>query len=215
MNADVKVAPTRTGFPLSPVFLGLTAILVGYFLVWLPGPSAGLRLIGIELGEWIKFLGVGSRRDLFYLPPIVVGVVLGLVAATWPNDRPQTWLARALAIAVALLSLPAIAAIQMEPRSEWMLRLASITFVTLVAMLGAMFSRRAAGSPWPWLLMGGVALLGAILPTIQYLAVRPVVEEIFRHSVEIGPGVWLNMAGSLIVATATLSEFFRLRRPQK
>ncbi len=98
MNADVRPAPTRTGFPLTPVFLGLTAILVGYFLVWLPGPSAGLRLIGIELGEWIKFLGVGSRRDLFYLPPIVVGLVLGLVAATWPNDRPQTWLARALAV---------------------------------------------------------------------------------------------------------------------
>ncbi len=104
---------------------------------------------------------------------------------------------------------------QMEPRSEWMLRLASITFVALVATFGALFTRRAAVSPWPWLLMGGVALLGAILPTIQYFSVRPVVEEILRRSVEIGPGVWLNMAGSLIVAAATLSEFFRLRRPQK
>ena len=45
--------PSRLGL----LALGLTAIFIGYFLVWLPGPGAGLSLIGVEVGEWIKFLG--------------------------------------------------------------------------------------------------------------------------------------------------------------
>ena len=40
-----------------------TVILVGYLVVWLPGPAAGLQFIGVELGEWIKFLGVGRKHD--------------------------------------------------------------------------------------------------------------------------------------------------------
>ena len=83
---------------LNLLFLGLTAILAGYFMVWLPGPSAGLQLIGIEVGEWIKFLGIGAGRNWFYLPPIVIGLTLALLAATWPNGRIQTWMARGLAV---------------------------------------------------------------------------------------------------------------------
>ncbi|MCZ7666136.1 MAG: hypothetical protein M5U34_02255 [Chloroflexi bacterium] len=30
------------------------------------GPAAGLSFLGVEMGKWIKFLGVGAIRDLFY-----------------------------------------------------------------------------------------------------------------------------------------------------
>ena len=205
---------TFRGMPRLLLFLGLTAAFVGYFRIWLPGPAAGLQIIGLEMGEWIKFLGVGPRRDLFYLPPIAMGLVIALLASTWPNDRPRTWVARGLAVAVAMLSFPAIAVIQLEPPSEWLLRLGLIALVAVVAVAGALFSRRAAALPWIWLPIAAVAVLGAMLPTLQYFAVRPVVEAIMRRPIGIGLGVWINSAGLLLVAAVALTEFFKLRRAQ-
>ena len=190
--------------------LGLTAIFIGYFLVWLPGPGVGLSLIGVELGEWIKFLGFGPRRDWFYAPPIVLGLLLALWTAMWPNSR-RTWLARGLAVAVALLAFPAVAAITSEPRSEWLLRLALIGVVGLVAVAAALpVARR--GSRWMWAAMAVVALVGAIGPTSQYLAARQVVAAALRQPVGIGPGVWLNALGCLLVAGVCLAELIAERK---
>jgi hypothetical protein len=197
------------------LFLGLTAMFVGYFMVWLPGPSAGLQLIGVEIGEWIKFLGVGSGRDLFYLPPVALGLALALIAATWPNNRSQTWLARGLAVLVSLLSFPAIAAIQLEPPDQWLPRLLAIALVAFVAGIGAVIAQRAPASPWPWLLAAVVLLLGAILPLWGYLSVRAVVEEIMRRPIGVGAGAWLNAAGGCLAASAGVALFLQARRTIK
>lgn len=212
MSAREFEARPRSALRRNLLFMGLTAIFVGYFLVWLPGTGVGLQLIGIEIGEWIKFLEVGAARDLFYLPPIVVGFVLALLAATWPNDRPQTWLARAMAVAVAMLAFPAVAAIQLEPPIEWAIRLASIGFVALVAVAGALIGRSVGHSAWFWILIAVVMALGAILPTWEYFAVLPVVEEIMSRPVGIGVGVWLNLGGAFLVAAVALAEAFAIRR---
>lgn len=205
---------TFRGMPRLLLFLGLTTALVGYFRIWLPGPAAGLQIIGIEMGEWIKFLSVGPRRDLFYLPPIAMGLVIALLASSWPNDRSRTWVARGLAVAVAMLSFPAIAVIQLEPPGEWLLRLGLIALVAVVAVAGSVFSRRAAVSPWLWLSIAVMATLGAVLPALQYFAVRPVVEAIIRRPIGIGLGVWINTVGLLLVAAVALAESFNLRRRQ-
>jgi hypothetical protein len=186
--------------------LGLTAIFIGYFLVWLPGPGVGLSLIGVEVGEWIKFLGVGPRRNWFYAPPIVLGLLLALWTAAWPNRRARTWLARGLAVAVALLAFPAVAAITSEPRSEWLLRLALIGAVAVVAALAALWSARGGPVAWAWAVMAAVAVVGAAGPTWQYLAVRPVVAAALRQPVGIGVGVWLNALGCLLVAAVCLGQ---------
>lgn len=203
---------SRPTIRLNLLFLGLTAIFIGYFTVWLPGPAAGLQLIGIELGEWIKFLGVGSRRVWFYLPPIVIGATLGLLTATWPNARWSSWLMRGLAVAVALLAFPAIATVQLEPRSEWLTRVLWIALVVFLAMVGAVVSSRGATVRWPWLAIALVAVAGAILPTIQFFAVRPVVEAILVRPIGVGPGVWLNLAGSLLVTVMALLEWHALEK---
>lgn len=194
------------------LILGLTAIFIGYFLVWLPGPGVGLQLIGIEIGEWIKFLGVGARRNLFYLPPVILGLCIALWAAGWPNARPQTWLARVLAVGVALLAFPAVAAIQLEPPSEWAWRLGLSALVAGVAAGGALVARRSATPAWLWLLLALVAAVGALLPTWAYLSVLPVVQESLRRPVGIGAGMWLNAAGSLLVMAVALAEWSAARR---
>ncbi len=200
---------------LNLLFVGLTVILAGYLMVWLPGPSAGLQLIGIEVGEWIKFLGIGAGRNWFYLPPIVIGLTLALLAATWPNGRIQTWMARGLAIAAAMLAIPALAAIQLEPPSEWLARLLAIALVGVVALAGAIPAQRWRDSDWIWLLVVAVALAGAIVPTVQYLIVRPAAEALLLRPVGVGVGVWLNAIGSLLVAAAALTEISRKRQTKK
>jgi hypothetical protein len=205
----------QSSIRLNLLFLGLTAILVGYFMVWLSGPSAGLQLIGIEVGEWIKFLGIGAGRNWFYLPPIVIGFTVALLAATWPNGRIQTWMIRGLAIAAAMLAFPALAAIQLEPPSEWLARLLAIALVVVVALAGAILAQRRRDSDWIWLLMAAVALAGAIVPTVQYLVVRPVVEASLMKPVGVGAGVWLNAVGSLLVAVAALAEFRHKRQTKR
>lgn len=209
MNANYTARPQ--GWRRTLLLLGLTAIFIAYFLVWLPGPGVGLQLIGIEIGEWIKFLGIGARRNLFYLPPIVLGLCLALWAAGWPNARLRTWLARALAVGVALLAFPAVAAIQLEPPGEWGWRLGLIALVAFVAATGALIARQGAPA-WLWLLLAGVAAAGAIVPAWAYLSVLPVVREIMRRPVGIGVGVWLNAAGSLLVVAVAVVEWAAARR---
>lgn len=200
-------ANTRTRTNL--VFLGLTLIIIGYLLAWLPGPSAGLQIIGIELGEWIKFLGVGLSRNWFYLPPIVAGLILALLASGWPNDSPRTWLARGVAIGLAMLSFPAVAAIQMEPRSEWLARVLAIGFVAVVAAGGTLIARNRPNNGWVWLPILVVSLSGTILPTAQYFTIRPVVEDALRQSIGTGAGVWLNAGGALLVAAIAAAELIK------
>lgn len=181
------------------LFVGVTAVVIGYFAVWLPGPAAGLRLIGLELGEWIKFLGVGQGRNWFYGPPILLGLIMALLSTGWKNGRWQTWVFRLLAVAVSLLAFPAIAAITTEPRSEWLARVIGIAAVLMTVLLAAMIPASRAAGRAVWWAVAGLSVLGIVLPLWQYLIVRPIVSEILQQSVGIGLGVWLNCMGFLAI----------------
>lgn len=76
----------------------------------MPGPVAGLQLIGLEMGEWVKFLPqvqagqINVSRNLFYLPPILLGLLFGstvILATRWP-----TWVVRGLANPGQLAGIP-------------------------------------------------------------------------------------------------------------
>lgn len=190
------------------LLLGYTTIFLAYFLVWLPGPGVALQILGFELGEWIKFTGVGMARNYFYLPPITLGLMLALWTALWPQ-RWQTWTARLLAIGASLLALPAVEAVLYEPRSEWLLRLLLIGLVGATALAAHWLGR------WPravWLILLLLALTGAALPTWQYQAIRPLVAYWLQKPIGVGPGVWLNAAGHLLLAAAA---FHHLRLTAK
>ncbi len=192
---------------------GLTLVVVGYFAVWLPGPSAGLRLIGLELGEWIKFLGVGAGRNLFYLPPICAGFIIALITTGWDNRAWRTWVMRLLAVTVAFIALPAIASITGEPRSEWLLRVVLIGLVALVAALVSLAPRaETLPTAAAWAIVA-VSIVGLTLPAWQYAVVRPVVGGVLGSAMGIGLGVWLNTMGFGLVALGTLLQLRRSRRP--
>lgn len=180
--------------------LSLTLILISYLLVWLPYPAAGLSLLGVELGEWIKFLpGVRTpqppaSRNWFYLPPITLAWLIVLWSAAWPARRWQTWLARGLALGVSFLAVPALEVIRDEPAAEWRLRLAWIGVLAL-GMLTAHWWGTRLSSRALTLLAALTAAVGAFMPTWAYFGLRPVVEAALRAPVSVGPGVWLNLLG--------------------
>lgn len=189
------------------LLLGFTAVFIGYLTVWLPGPAAGLRFIGVEMGEWLKFFGVGARRDIFYLPPITLGLMLALWTMRWQNGRWQTWTMRGLAVAVSLLAFPALADLTGGARHEYLLRVQLIGLVVVVAGLSSVAARwrETAVMGWlPWLLLLLVGLIGGVLPAWYYGEIRPYFSQVIGVSIGTGPGVWLNTLGHLLIAIIAL-----------
>lgn len=192
------------------LYLSFTAILLGYWLVWMPGPVAGLQLIGLEMGEWVKFLPqvragqISAGRDLFYLPPVLLGLLLALLTANWPNRWP-TWVVRVLAILVAWLAFPSLDAIRFEPRSEWLLRLVWVGVVALVALGSGLMRGKVAAAFLP-LLLTLIAIAGMVLPAWAYLVMRPAIAQALAQPVGFGPGLWLNGVGFGVAAAIFLSQ---------
>lgn len=204
------------GRRLAPLLLriGFTTILLGYLVVWLPQPVVGLSFIGLEMGEWVKFVPqvrageLWPGRDVYYLPPITLGLMLALWTAEWSERRWQTWAARLLAIMVAMLSFPALEVILEEPPKEWLLRLLLVGLVAIVAMSAGLLAR-AAGRRYRELRRGlflVLGLAGAILPLWAFLAMRPAIQGLLAADYSIGPGVWLNTLGNLLVVLVVLLE---------
>ena len=196
---------SRRVYPL--LWLAFTMILVGYFMVWLPQPVVGLSLIGLEMGEWIKFLpqvqaGNLPDRNLFYLPPILLALMMILWTAEFANGRWQTWALRGLAFSVSLLSFPAIEAIRDEPPDQWALRIGLIGLVGLTAVFSSLLNRLP--SKMLPLLLLLLAILNIGLPIWAYTAVRPVIADLLRTNVGIGPGLILHTIGNLLVVLAAI-----------
>lgn len=203
---------SRRVYPL--LWAAFTLILLGYLMVWLPQPVVGLSLIGLEMGEWVKFLpevqaGTLPDRNLFYLPPVLLGLMMVVWTAGWQNGRWQTWAMRGLAVLVSLLAFPAFEAIRFEPADQWLLRMGLIGVVGLAAVLSSFF-HRLPHRALPILLLT-FALIGLILPTWAYLAMRPVIADLMRTEIGIGPGLLLHLVGNLLIVVAGL--FLLLRRP--
>lgn len=192
-----------------PLLIAFTIILAAYLMVWLPHENsvAGLSFIGLEIGEWVKFLPqmqageILPGRDLFYLPPVTLALMLILFTATWPQ-RWQTWATRALAVLVSLLSFPSLDAIRLEPPSEWLWRLLMVALVVLAALLAGQLAR--IPNRVRWLLMAVLGTAGGLLPTWAFFAIRPAAEQVLQSTVRPGIGVWLNMAGHLLVAMTAM-----------
>ncbi|GMQ78540.1 MAG: hypothetical protein BMS9Abin02_1058 [Anaerolineae bacterium] len=188
--------------------ISFTIILLGYFLVWLPQPVVGLSFIGLEIGEWVKFIpqvrqgDILPSRSFFYLPPVTLGAMMALWTARWSNRRWKTWVIRGTALLISLLALPAIESFRDEPISQWVLRLLFIVVAAIAILLATVYaSRESVPYTVPWAYFVGLGLIGALLPLWIFLAIRPVAGEIIGSKVGFGVGILLNILGhGLLVA---------------
>ena len=195
------------------LILAFTAIFIGYLTVWLPGPGAGLSFLGVEMGEWFKFLGLGGRRDLFYLPPITLGLMLAIWTVTWPRQGWRAWLMRGMAVLVSLLAFPAIEDITGAAREQYVLRVVLIGVVVVAALTSAFWHPAGRQKRVPWMLLALLGLIGFLLPTGMVLVVRPLASQVIGVPIGIGVGVILNGAGHLLVTAASLPAIRAGGRP--
>ena len=190
---------------LIPIAVAL--IFVGFLSVWLPNKAAGLAMLGLEIGEWVKFLpevqaGQTANRTLFYLPPLTLALSVLLWSAGWRGW--QVWLLRALAVAAATLALPSVPDIldtgnlgEMGER----LRVGGVMAVAAIALGVGIFGRFATSRlAAPILIM--IGLIGAILPTYAYFSIRPIIASYLRYTPSVGYGLWLSLLGHLIIIAA-------------
>lgn len=195
--------------------IGITAVFLGYLSVWIPGPAAGLQFIGVEVGEWLKFLGVGPIRNVFYLPPITLSSIMLLLTVGWGNGRWQTWLWRLIACALALLSFPALEDIRGGSNGE---------YVPRIWLIGAVFLLFGVITLWEWreregrfrslayLFCAIIGIIGLAYPTWLYSEVRPAISLVMGQAVGVGFGVWLNGLGHLALVIVAVN-LMRTTRP--
>ena len=98
----------------------------------------------------------------------------------------------------------------LKPGGEWAPRLGLIALVALVNVGVAFVPGRYQNAAWPLLAL--IALVGALLPGWFYFQVRPLVSDLLREPLGIGPGVWLNSAGHLLIAGLGLWQWHAERK---
>jgi hypothetical protein len=195
--------------PSWPLVLALSAAvaLAAYVAAWVPHASPALRVTGLDLAEYVKFLPevrsgeIVLTRELFYLP--LPACALAFLLAAWASRSPWRGLLRMLAVPIsvfaALLLLPPV----WTPQTLWLpefrkqsAALAICLGCTLASpLLGVGPIRRIFG--WTVALL---ALAAAVIPIHRFLMVLPALEAAYGRSLSPGNGVWLTSVAFLMVA---------------
>jgi hypothetical protein len=163
------------------------------------------------MGEWIKFMGMGPTRNWFYLPPISLGLMLAVWTVGWPDGRWQTWMMRAVAVAVSLLSFPALEDLTGQSALEYTPRVWAIGLVVGVAGVSGMIGRWQPAARLKWLVIALLALGGYILPSWVYGQAQTAVSEVIGLPIGVGLGLWLNRFGYTVATVVALKQFFDLK----
>lgn len=131
-----RLLTTRPVLSLARWLLPVSALLTltGYFRPWIAHQAAGLAVLGLDLGELVKFLYPVQQGDIrlwregFYLPLVAVSVSLSLNAfrrdamrlffggpAAQPQDDARSHPAYGWPVRIGLLSLAVAAALNLLP----------------------------------------------------------------------------------------------------
>lgn len=201
--------------------LSVLAVLAGYLGPWVDHPVAGLAILGLDLGEYVKFLtpvrsgAVSLWREGFYLPLLAASLACSLMA--FRRELAYPWLVRAL-----LLAASVVAALNLLPPAWTPQRMLTPEFqqqaIWLALCLGAMiFSPFLALLP-RWLgaaVVAALSLAALVLPPWQFFQVLPAIAELYNHPLAPGWGLFvmgLGLGG--LFAAAVLLALPRMGRTE-
>jgi hypothetical protein len=225
-SAQNKVTLSPVTCHLSPVTCHLLAWLIplaalltlaGYFGAWVSHAVAGLAILGLDLGEYVKFLpevrsgAIGLWREGFYLPLVAASLACSLAA--FRAELRYGWPAR-----TALLAIAVVAGLNLLPPAWTPQRMLTPEFhqqtAAILVCLGAV-----AFSPWLALLprrataalIALLALAAMIVPPWQFLAALPAIAPLYNHALWPGWGMYVMIAGlaMLLVAAGLMWGFKR------
>ena len=169
------------------------------------------------MAEFAKFLpGVRAStefmiRELFYLPPLVAALCLALMGSNQPWRYPL-W-ARTIMVMIAsvlaIVVLPPYPFILQALGSNEFRRQFLMGAGCLAVIWGTLLYRRRsteAHERLPRAILAGllivISLAGAIFPLWQFLSIRGALDRVYGQPIHIGWGLWLTVAGFLVVAGA-------------
>ena len=188
----------------------LIVTLAGYFGPWVGHKVAGLVIMGLDLGEYVKFLTpvragqIALWREGFYLPLVVASLAASLFA--FRRELRYPWVVRGLLLAVAV-----VAALNLLPPAWTPQRMLTPEFrqqaIALAFCLAAMaFSPLLALLPRRLVavVVTAGAVVAAFVPARQFLAVLPTIAELYHQPLTPGWGLWLCAGGLLALAGAAL-----------
>ncbi len=176
-------------------------VLAGYFGPWVNHRDAGLVIMGLDLGEYVKFLPVVRHgqvtvwREGFYLPLVATSLAFSLVA--FRVELRYGWPARGLLLGTAM-----VAAFNLLPPAWIPTRLITPEFRLQTTALGICMGCVLL-SPFLSLIPRladsvGIAVIGVAaiyFPVTGFLHVLPNIAELYREPVQIGWGMPLTVVG--------------------
>jgi hypothetical protein len=215
--------------PLFARDLALPAILLlallGFWMPWLDGPAAALRLNAYELSEWITFLPavrygeVSLSRLSFLAPSACLAVLLALAVGAIRIRTARSWVAAILpdsALGWGLLGLAALSALAVlpyyphiltayaEPEFQGQFFVAAATLTSVVVAL--VLPPEIAG-----LAQIIAGLVGAALSAWALWTLWPVASALLGQSGTIGWGWAVTIMGCLAAAAHGWLRLFRPR----
>lgn len=193
--------------------------LAGYFGPWVPHRVAGLVVTGLDLGEYVKFLPVvrGGQvtlwREGFYLPLVTVSFALSLAAF-----RPQLrygWPMRALLLLVA-----GVAALNLLPPAwdqstfrnpEFRQQIEALAFCLGAAAISPLLALLP-----HWLSASMILVLSPLalwFPLRDFLRVLPTIRELYHQPFAMGWGVYVMVAGLVLLMATTVAGLLKTVTP--
>jgi len=196
VNARPSIDWARWLWPAASLFT-----LFGYFRPWVPHPVAGLAILGLDLGEYVKFLPPGEGgglplwREGFYIPLFAVAIACSLLSHRKTYAYPF-W----LRLALVLLGVVATLNILPPAWSPAVLRTAEFRIQT-IAIAGSLvllvLSPILAHLP-SLLTYATIALVSAAgiwFPLTGFLQVLPRISALYGHALRPGWALIITLAG--------------------
>jgi hypothetical protein len=193
------------------VLLGWLFIALGYWGPWVPANAVGLRILGLDMAEYVKFIAevrsgqITLTREVFYLPLLALSLSLSLLA-----HRPELRLPGLVRWGLNLLAVPA--ALAMLPPAWTPGLLATPEFVKQTAAIGVCIVAAVLSYPvlrrLPAKLVAGMILLLALLavfpPLLTFARLSPALDAIYGRQLPPGRGLWQLPLGFVLLASGVL-----------
>jgi hypothetical protein len=195
------------------IALAVALGLVGYYGPWVAHRAAGLVVIGLDLGEFVKFLPeVASRqvpvqRELFYLPLFAGSVTASLLASRNCFPLWQRCLLAFVAVPLALAMLPPAWSPAILGVREF--RLQVLAIAVCLALIPGIVLTRYLPNRLILAVIAAFALLAAIGPTWAFLQISGAVNTAYRRPPALGWGFWLCFFGFFGAAFLAMAEVLR------
>ncbi len=193
------------GIPWYLLAAALALGLAGYYGPWVPNRAAGLVVIGLDLGEYVKFLpqvrsgALQLHRELFYLPLLAGSVSAALLASRRVLSGWSRTVSALVAIPLALAMLPPAWSPAVLATAEFRIQVTAIAVCIVLVIPGILFSRHLPDRH-ALAIIAVLAAAAALVPSWGFLQARPAIEQLYNHALPLGWGWWASLLGNLSAA---------------